>query len=126
MQASGLHDDLENPPNVPSFSNPAKRQRTNSLSDSLTGAAVAFANTLSGAQRPVNTTSISAPAPSVLGVSPGKTIELRMKSYEQLRYLQQMYDDGVIDLEEYKEQKKNVLGSLRSFAPPSFPSTREN
>ena len=123
MQVSGLHDDLDKPPNIPSFSNPPKRQRTNSLSDSLTGAAVAFANTLSGAQS--STVSMSAPGPSV-GVSPGKTIELRMKSYQQLRYLQQLYDDGVINEEEFKEQKKNVLGSLRSLPPSSLSYSYEN
>lgn len=113
MQVNGLHDDLDTPPNIPSFSNPPKRQRTNSLSDSLTGAAIAFANTLS--QGP-NTIPVSS-----MGVSPGKTIELRMKSYQQLRYLQQLYDDGIIDEEDFKQQKKNVLGSLRSLSP-SFSS----
>jgi hypothetical protein len=29
------------------------------------------------------------------GVSPGKAIELRMKNYEQLRYIQQLFDDGI-------------------------------
>ena len=31
------------------------------------------------------------------GVSPGKAVDLGTKNYEQLRYLQQLYDDGILD-----------------------------
>ena len=40
-----------------------------------------------------------------IGVSPGKSVELWMKNFEQLRYLQQLYEDHVLDESECKEQK---------------------
>ena len=38
-----------------------------------------------------------------------------MKNYEQLRYVQQLYDDGILCEEEYAEQKQDILGSLRKL-----------
>jgi len=35
-----------------------------------------------------------------------------MKNYEQLRYLQSLYEDGILNKDEYDEQKKNILTSL--------------
>ena len=44
MIVSGIHDDLDNPSDVPAFSlSEPKRRRKESLSETLTGAAVAFA-----------------------------------------------------------------------------------
>ena len=38
-----------------------------------------------------------------------------MKNYEQLRYLQQLFDDGIFTQEEYEEQKRGILCSLRKL-----------
>ncbi|ETW92414.1 MAG: hypothetical protein ETSY2_53485 [Candidatus Entotheonella gemina] len=35
-----------------------------------------------------------------------------MKNYEQLRYLQQRYDDGILTGEEYQEQQQLVITSI--------------
>ena len=51
MLASNLHDDVDNPPEIPAFTGTAsKRPRMESLSDALSGAAVAFAKVFSGEQ----------------------------------------------------------------------------
>ena len=50
-----------------------------------------------------------------IGVSPAKSVELWMKIFEQLRYLQQLYEDHILDESEYKEQKQNILTSLRKL-----------
>ena len=50
-----------------------------------------------------------------VGVSPGRAVELRMKNFEQLRYLQQLYDDGILTQIEYEEQKEKILSSLRKL-----------
>lgn len=110
MQASGLHDNMDDPPNVAAFDSTPKRPRKDSLSNSLTDAAVAIVNTLSNTEKPKNDTVCKA-----VGVSPGKSIELRMKNYEQLRYLQQLYDDNIINECEFKEQKESILLSLRKL-----------
>ena len=49
------------------------------------------------------------------GVSPGKAVDLRMKNYEQLRYLQQLYEDGILDQKEFIEQKKDILTILKKL-----------
>ena len=36
-----------------------------------------------------------------------------MKNLEQLRYLQQLFDDGILNEKEFAEQKNNVLSSLQ-------------
>ena len=39
-------------------------------------------------------------------VSPEKAVELRMKNFEQLRFLQQLPDDDILSESEYTEQKR--------------------
>ena len=41
-------------------------------------------------------------------VSPGKAVELQMKNFEQLRFLQQLFVDGILSKSEYTEQKKSI------------------
>ena len=62
-----------------------KKKCQESLSEALTGAAVAFAEAFSGTssqQKP----SHSSVVPTQPGVSPTKTVDLRVKNYELLRY----------------------------------------
>jgi hypothetical protein len=48
-------------------------------------------------------------------VSPAKAVDLRMKNYQQLRFLQQLFEDGILDEKEYTEQKGNILEFLRKL-----------
>ena len=109
MHAAGIHDSMEDPPDIPAFSsNPPKRKRKDSLTESLTGAAIAFANTFrNSSEGTLDTT--------VVGISPRKTVELRMKNYEQLRYLQQLFEDKILCESEYREQKESILKALRNL-----------
>ena len=109
-----LHDDFENPPDLPAFRNETpKKAKRESLSDALTGAAVAFAHVFKGSASHVQNPS-ETPAAAV-GLSPGKAVELRMKNFEQLRYLQQLYEDGILIIKEFEEQKEKILSSLRKL-----------
>ena len=47
-----------------------------------------------------------------LGVSPGKAADIRMKNLEQLQYMQQLMEDGMLTSEEFIEQKQIILASL--------------
>ena len=93
--------------------NPKKNLSEISLSDALTGAAVAFANVFSPSQGqllPLQNRSVP-PSP---GLSPSKTVDLRMKNFEQLRYLQQLYDDGILTTRNTKNKRNKyclVLGN---------------
>ena len=118
MLCSNLHEDMENPPDIPAFSGSVpKKPRKESVTDVLAGAAVAFAKAFSNEK--ANQTSESASvshSPVTSGVSPSKAIELRMKNFEQLRYLHQLYDDGILDTKEFTEQKQNILTSLQKLS----------
>ena len=38
-----------------------------------------------------------------------------MKNFEQLRYVQQLFNDGILTDAEYNEQKETILLSLRKL-----------
>jgi len=54
-------------------------------------------------------------APLSVGTSPIQSTDLHMKNFEQLRYLQSLYNDGILTEDEYMEQKKSILNSLRKL-----------
>ena len=111
MIATDLHDDYNDPPNIPAFSGLAtKKPRKDSMYEALTGAAEAFAKVITSSGEQERATSKSSTFSS--RISPSKSIELRMKNFEQLRYLQQLLDDGILNEREYAEQKQTVINSL--------------
>ena len=89
MICSNLHEDMENPPDIPAFSGSVpKKPQKESVTDVLAGAALAFAKAFTNEKTNQASGSMSVSQPPVTGgVSPGKAIELRMKNFEQLRYL---------------------------------------
>ena len=105
MIASGLHEDYEIPSDIPAFSgNVCKKPKKDNIYDALTSAAVAFTKAVN-VEKPVS-------SPSTLtttNISPMMCVELRMKHFEQLRYLQQLLEDGILNENEYTEQKENII-----------------
>ena len=116
MIASNLHDDYETPPIVPAFQENASKKcrQQSSFSDVVSEAAVAFANVLNGGNS-VTTFTEKASSTGTHSISPSKAIDLRMKNFEQLRYLQQLFDDSVLSENEYSEQKQNILSTLKNL-----------
>ena len=111
---SDQHKDYEEPPDLPTFKDPEPKKRKESLSDALAGAAVGFATAMSGSKDQSHSTqprhdTFSGPVPAV---SPGKAVELRMKNYQQLHFLQQLFEDGILNEKEFTEQKGNILEFL--------------
>ena len=119
MICANLHDDTENPPNIPAFSTVTpKKPRKDSLADAIEGAAVAFASAVSKKGETNDLCKEKASCDHSLtlsAISPGKTVELCMKNYKQLRYLQSLFEDGILTDKEYSEQKENILSSLRKL-----------
>ena len=112
MITTGLHSDYDTPPEIPAFlGSTPKRARRESLSEAMSGAAVAFADALKGKEKDEKRQGSVVTS----GISPGRSVELRMKNYEQLRYLQQLYDDGILTREEYQEQKQLIITSIRKL-----------
>ena len=112
MISSGMHDSLNNPPDIPAFHSTPKRSRE-SMSSAITGAAKALASALEGTPK-ASPTDLSC-THTATGVSPSKAVDLRMKNYEQLCHLHQLLDDGILSREEYMEQKQNILCSFRKY-----------
>ena len=86
MICSNIHDDTDSPPNIPAFttSSVTKKARKDSFANAMEGTAVAFANAVS---KPNNSPRRDSSTPLPSAISPGKMVELRMKHFEQLRYL---------------------------------------
>ena len=106
MIVCGTHDDYSEPPRVPLITGTAPKRQKTDLSDAFTDAARAVAKAFSP---PINSNSVS------VGISPGKTVELRSKNLQQLRDLQQLYDDRILSAAEFAEQKSMVLEALRKL-----------
>ncbi len=128
MVISGTHDNLDDPPRVPIIVGAPlpKRQKQESIATALVGAATAFAKALSPPPTPSNPTpSAVATTPHTptastrmvcpVAVSPGKTADLRMKNLEQLRYMQQLMEDGILSQDEFVEQKCITMDTLRGL-----------
>ena len=52
------------------------------------------------------------PSTPTVGMSPRKSIELRMK---QLRYVQELYEENILSEPKFIEQKQMILDSLRKL-----------
>ena len=96
MISTGIHESLDLPPDVPMITGKSSRE---SLSDSIAGAAMAFVN----AMKPGVATDMdksTSPGSNSVGISPGKTTQLCMQNLQQLRYLQQLYEDNILSSDE--------------------------
>ena len=68
-----------------------------------------FANVVS---KPNDSPKGDSGTPLLSAISPGKTVELQLKHFEQLRYLQSLLEDGILTNEEFAEQKKTNFISV--------------
>ena len=83
MIVSGTHDDKEELPRATMITGlVTKRQKQETLSDALAGAATAFVN----AFRSTPATSVPNIPASSVGISPGKAADIPMKNLQQLRF----------------------------------------
>ena len=81
MIDANLHDDTENPPNIPGFLNiTPKKPRKDLLADAIEGAAVAFTGVVPKGQTLCNEKTSRNHPFALLTFSLGKRIELRVKS----------------------------------------------
>jgi len=114
MVNNGLHEDMDSPPDIPAFRSNTKKPRKETLTDAITNAAITVTKALSSTSQEPNSTPSEA-IKVTTGISPRKSVEWRMKNLEQLRYLQNLFDDGILNDKEFAEQKSNILSSLRKL-----------
>ena len=123
----GHYKDLVEPPPLPALKGvPPKRERKESLSDAIAGAAITFVNAMRSPESNVkanNSVVINAQTPPknvaanslIVGISPGRATELRMKKLKELRELQTLLEQNILNEAEFAEQKAIVLESLRKL-----------
>ena len=131
MIINGIHDSIDTPLDIPIITGAAKRKKEQSRSmdqDALTAIATsattaavsALADAVSSRSGSKSTESPprsckAADRDKPIGLSPGRMIELRMKNYEQLRYVQSLFEDNIISETEFVEQKALILKNIREF-----------
>ena len=117
MIVGGLHDNTDKPPDIPVFQCGVPKKRKKSIAGFISGAVDAFVK-LAEQKSPQKNPYGDSPAKvgtSVAAVSPAKVVDLRMKNFEQLRYLQGLFEDGILSQEELNEQKSVILNALRKL-----------
>ena len=105
MIFAGVHEDEEEPPQVPMFGAQRRHARVSLcgspdgsvLSDALTGVAVAIRDVL----RPQPT--------KVSTASPSKAVDLRSKYVQQLKELMSLYEMGTRTDAKFQEERSTVV-----------------
>lgn len=97
MIVNDLHESYSDPPNVPMITGlvqkPKKKDTVSTPTTRPPEMAVPHSNTL----------------------SPGRCADLRMKNFEQLRYIQQLHKDSILTEAEFANQKKKILEALSNL-----------
>ena len=111
----GTHDSYDTPPPLPMFGPQPKRPKKDLLAETIMNAAVAIMKATTSPTSAAQPTQHDQFNPSSVVMSPGKSVELRMNNLQQLRVLQQLFDDKILLEMEFLEQKECILNSLRKL-----------
>jgi len=112
-----MHNDIDNPPNVPAITGRPvtkrkEKEKDNSFADALTGAATAITKLLVGNQP---TTPNKSQTSKPIGISPASKANLSGQYLQHLSSLQQLQESNVLTEEEFQEQKRMLLSNLRGL-----------
>ena len=117
MIVGGLHNNTDKPPDIPVFHCREPKKRKESITGAITGAVDAFVKLVeqkSPQKNPCGDSPVEV-GTSVAAVSPAKVVDLQMKNFEQLPYLQGLFEDGILSQEELNEQKSVILNAPRKL-----------
>ena len=103
---SGVHESDDHPPNAPMFNGGILKQPKESIVDAFTGAATVIARAI------VNPKELQNEEHNPVRLSPNKKVDIRMTNLEQLRILQNLMEDGILNQDEFAEQKRIELNNL--------------
>ena len=103
-------DKMDDPPPIKIIiSGKTAKKDKDSVADIIAGAAVAVV------QAPINP-SPSPPQSSSFpqdGISPGKKVNLHQQYLQQLKMIQSLRDDGILTLDEFQNEKDNIIDNLK-------------
>ena len=98
IYGNGLHDDLDNPPNVPAITGqPIKKKKEakyEPLTEALTGAATAITKVLVASSNASPTRKVGSDPKRAVGISPASKANLSGQYLQQLSTLQQLRENS--------------------------------
>ena len=118
MIISGHHESTVDPPDVPAITGIEKKTKKQSMSEAIVEAATSFASAIRSPQPNIPGEKTQTPPKSIadahrpIGLSPGRTAELRFTKLQELKELQLLLDQNILTEDEFLEQKGLVLSSL--------------
>ncbi len=90
--------------------------KKDSLTKALPGAAEAVAKVFAPPQAlPISSSNPVCTSSGGIGISPGKSDDLRMKNLQHLRFIQQLYKENILSETELTEPKAIILAALRKL-----------
>ena len=97
-----------------------KRAKTESSNDILMSGMLTMVNTLCQKLVPQQNSDQATPAPAPAPIpsatfSPMKKAELRGTCFKQLVELRNLFDQGILTEDEYKEQKEDLVDAMRKL-----------
>ena len=113
MIVNKQHEDFDEPPNIPIITGGIKSPKKNNdaISEVLCNAAVAITQALTPGKSNPSTSQKA----SLIGVSPSSKATLSNNYISQLKSLQELREMGVLSDEEFMEQKRFALNSIRKL-----------
>ena len=94
---------------------PPKQPKRVSVHDAVVDTAKAIAEVLTKSKKDDQSSKASTQRSLNASVSPFCLVDVRMKHYKQLCYLQTLFDHGILTDAEFLEQKSSILDTLRSL-----------
>ena len=108
MLASGVHDNMDEPPAASMFTRGTKHQKQPENRDTVVSGMMSVVNNLCQA-----VASKQSPAPA--SASPAKRAELRSTYITQLSELRRLFDNDILSPEEYEEQGSHIVSLMREL-----------
>lgn len=105
MLASGVHNDMGEPPAASMFTRGTKQQKQ---PDAVVSGMMSVVNTLCQAVTSKQSTATAS-------ASPVKRAELRSKYIQQLSELRQLFDNDILSPDEYEEQRLHIVSLMREL-----------
>ena len=118
MLANGGYSDLDNPPAGAAMfhrETASKRSKTENSNDTIMSGVLTVVNTLCQALVPHDQASPTATRVPSATFSPMKKAELRGTYFKQLVELRNLFDQGILTEDEYKEQKEDLVDAVRKL-----------
>ena len=123
MVAAGHHSSLTTPPNIPAINGLIpKRRKQESLAEAVAGIVSSMRNPDHNINQSATCANVVITSPSstskscpIMGHSPSKISDLRMRYIKELRELQELLERNVLTQDEFLEQKSIILDAMRKL-----------